>query len=107
LKFKTVFLKGAITHAVQWIDGEKMNKKKFEHSFSIEMTSKRSLTHISLSDENGDGVLIKGKLGELIECCLQEGALLEVKGANGVLRLDLTQEEFNKAFITRKQGEST
>lgn len=66
-----------------------------EHSFSIEMGSKKNLSHISLSEES-DGVLIKGKLGELQEICHEEGLMVEIKGDLGVLRIDITEEELGK-----------
>ena len=73
-----------------------MNKKNSQHSFSIEMLSKKYLSHTSISDEEGDAVLIKGELGEIVNVSLQEGLALEVQGANGTLRLDLTREELSK-----------
>ena len=69
--------------------------RKGEHSFSIEMDSKRSLTHISLSDES-EGVLIKGKLGQLQEISHEEGLMVEIQGDLGILRIDLTKEELGK-----------
>ena len=44
----------------------KKNKERNEHSFSIEMESRSDLSHVSLTD-GSEGVLIKGKLGELVE----------------------------------------
>ena len=71
------------------------NQKKREHSFSIEMDSKRNLSHVSLTDET-EGVLIKGKLGELQEISHEEGLMVEIIGDLGVLRIDLTKEELGK-----------
>jgi len=74
-----------------------MNKSKDrnEHSFSIEMGSKGDLSHVSITDES-DGVLIKGKLGEIVEISHPEGLMVEIVGDLGVLRLDLSMEELDK-----------
>ncbi len=71
------------------------DQKKREHSFSIEMDSKGNLSHVSLTDET-EGVLIKGKLGELQEISHEEGLMIEIIGDLGVLRIDLTKEELGK-----------
>ena len=68
---------------------------KGEHSFSIVMGSKKNLSHVSLTDES-EGVLIKGKLGELLKISHEEGLMVEVEGDLGVLRIDLTEEELGK-----------
>ena len=77
------------------------NQKKGEHSFSIEMGSKGDLSHVSLTDET-EGVLIKGKLGELLEISHEEGLMVEIVGDLGVLRIDLTKEELGKMKEAKK-----
>ena len=72
-----------------------INQKKREHTFSIEMGSKRSLSHVSLSDES-EGVLIKGELGKLQKIIHEEGLMVKIIGDLGVLRIDLTEEELGK-----------
>ena len=71
------------------------NEKKREHSFSIEMDSKQNLSHVSLTDAS-EGVLIKGKLGELQEISHEEDLMIEIVGEHGVLRIDLNKEELGK-----------
>jgi hypothetical protein len=71
------------------------NQKKGDHTFSIEMGSKRSLSHVSLSDES-EGVLIKGELGKLQKIIHEEGLMVKIIGDLGVLRIDLTEEELGK-----------
>jgi len=44
-------------------------------------------------------VLFEGSLGELEELSMIEGAVLEVRGANGVLRIDLIEEELRKMLF--------
>jgi hypothetical protein len=53
---------------------------------------------LSLSDDTSDGVLIKGKLGELLELSHEEGLMVEIIGNLGVLRLDLDKDELRKLF---------
>ena len=64
-----------------------------EHSFSVEMKSKRYVRRISISDEGHDRVFFEGFLGELRGLSLVEGRMLEVVGTNGVLRIDLSEDE--------------
>ena len=76
-----------------------------DHSFSIEMKFKKHVRHISVSNESHDRVLFEGSLGELEELSMVEGALLEVKGANGVLRIDLSEDELRKMLFHKKEAE--
>jgi len=64
-----------------------------EHSFSVEMKSKRYVRNISISDEDYNRVLLEGFLGELERLSLIEGRMLEIKGSNGTLRVDLSEDE--------------
>jgi len=74
------------------------------HAFSIEMKSKSHVRHISMSDESHDRVLFEGYLGALKELSLIEGTVLEVKGENGVLRIDLTEEELRKMLSDQEHS---
>jgi hypothetical protein len=76
-----------------------------EHTFSIEMKSKKYVKRMSVSDESHDRVLFEGSLGELEELFMVEGAVLEVKGANGVLRIDLSEDELRKMLYQKKKAE--
>ena len=51
---------------------------------------------ISISDEEYNRVLFEGFLGELNKISHTEGRMLEIKGSNGVLRIDLSEDELNK-----------
>ena len=74
------------------------------HAFSIEMKSKSHVRHISMSDESHDRVLFEGYLGSLKELSLIEGTVLEVRGENGVLRIDLSEEELRSIFSKKKEA---
>ncbi|MDH5439607.1 MAG: hypothetical protein OEZ48_02680 [Candidatus Bathyarchaeota archaeon] len=76
-----------------------------EHSFSIEMKSKKHVRRISVSNESHERVLFEGFLGELEGLSMVDGAVLEVKGTNGVLRIDLTVEDLRKMLSGGKQCE--
>ncbi len=67
-------------------------------SFCIELNSRDHIKRVSLPDGSGDRLLIEGFLGELDEIELIEGIMLEVRGTDGVLRMDLTREELEKTL---------
>jgi hypothetical protein len=79
--------------------------KNVKHAFSVEMKSKRFVKSISISDEAHDRVLFEGDLGELLELSLAEGDVLEFIGANGLLRVGLTEEQLRKAIRAASQVE--
>ena len=72
-----------------------------EHSFSVEMKSKKYVKNISIADEDYNRVLFEGSLGELKRLSLIEGRMLEVKGSSGTLRVDLSAEELRKLKLVR------
>ena len=76
-----------------------------ELTFSIEIKSKKHVRHMSVSNESHDRVLFEGSLGELKGLSMVEGAVLEVKGANGVLRIDLGEDELRKMLSQKKEAE--
>ena len=79
--------------------------KNLEHSFSVEMKSKRHVKNISISDEAHDRVLFEGNLGELLELSIAEGDVLEFIGVNGVLRVAVTEKQLLKALKAASQVE--
>jgi hypothetical protein len=85
-----------------------MSKRGDEHSFSIEMKSKRWVKRISFLDEGAGDVFFEGFLGPLKNLAMVEGVMLEIEGKNGVLKLDITQLEVEKCLEqnkTHKRGE--
>ena len=64
--------------------------------FSVELNSKRNLKNVTLTNGPSDTVLVEGTIGELLQATFKEGVILEVKGKNGVLRVDLGENEIKK-----------
>ena len=73
---------------------EKMSNKT--RVFSIELKSKRNLKNVTLNNGSSDSVLLEGSIGELIAAKFAEGVILEVIGKDGILRVDLGEEEIQK-----------
>jgi hypothetical protein len=71
----------------------KEQKQQQQHAFSIELKSKDHLKSISLGNENNNHVVIEGLLGKLLDLKLIEDSMLQVRGANGTLRLDVSGKE--------------
>ena len=68
-------------------------KKTVDHSFSVEMKSKECVKQISLSSNDCNSVLLEGFLGELEKISMIEDLVLEIKGVDGTLRIDMTKDE--------------
>ena len=79
-----------------------MSKRAEEHSFSIEMKSKRWVKRISYLDEGLGDVFFEGFLGPLKNLAIVEGVMLEIEGKNGVLKLDITKQEIEKCLEQNK-----
>ena len=60
--------------------------------FSIQMNSKVNLDKVMIND-NKEGILIEGDLGDFQEISLIEEKLLELQFTTGVLRLEITLPE--------------
>jgi hypothetical protein len=73
-------------------------KRPEKHTFSIELKSKEYLNLVAMPNGAKDNVLIEGFLGDLLTIDLVEGAMLEIQGTNGTLKMDLKEEELNKLF---------
>jgi hypothetical protein len=80
-------------------------QKVEKHTFSVELKSKEYMKRVAIPNEAGDTVLLEGFLGELKEIDLVEGVMLEIKGANGILRMDLNEEELNILLKKRKRDQ--
>ena len=72
--------------------------------FSVEIESKKHLTNIIISNNSRERVLIEGFLGELSEIEMIENALIQFKGVNGVMRIDICKDELWKKLTAGKEG---
>lgn len=79
-----------------------MGKRNEEHSFSIEMTSKEFMRNISFQYREKGHIFFEGFLGKLKNVTLVEGVMLEIEGVNGVLKLDITQQEIKNVLLSRE-----
>jgi hypothetical protein len=70
-----------------------------ECTFSIELTSRRSLNSITFGKDI-EGVLIDGNIGAIQAVYLHEEMILEITGTRGTLRLDIGREELEAALKT-------
>jgi len=79
-----------------------------KHIFSITLNSVEHVKTLNLPHEREGGVLIEGFLGTIHSIQLIERVMLEIKGSNGILRMDITENELreltkNKSFIPLKE----
>jgi hypothetical protein len=72
-------------------------------SFSVEIKSKKHVKSITISDEAHERVLFEGDLGELQELSLVEGDVLEFTGVNGILRINVVDEQLHQALTRKSQ----
>jgi len=77
--------------------------KAMNRGFSVEMDSKRYVKSISISNEAHERVLFEGDIGEILELAMVDGEVLEVKGANGTLRIDISEKEL-RMMLDRPAG---
>jgi hypothetical protein len=82
-----------------------MEKSKKKGFFSVEIESKKHLTNVSISNKPHERVVIEGYLGELSEIEMIENVLIQFKGANGVLRIDLSKDELWQKLSEKKEVE--
>ena len=76
-----------------------------EHTFSIELTAKQYVRHLTVSDTSPDRVFFEGSLGQMKALNLIEGRTLEIQGVHGVLRVDLCEVDLHNMLVTRAQQE--
>jgi hypothetical protein len=77
-------------------------QKTEDHMFSIELKSTGSLKNLILENNDGNNVIIDGFLGELANLSITEGLMLEIKGTEGTLRMDLNEKEIEKLLPRNK-----
>jgi hypothetical protein len=79
-----------------------MGKRTEEHSFSVEMKSERCVRRMLFLDKEHGRVFFEGCLGKLKNVAMVEGVMLEIEGRNGVLKLDITQQEMERCLNSKK-----
>ncbi len=86
------------------------SKKRGKHMFSIQLKSKDHLKSVALSNDEESNVLIEGFLGKLENANFTESIMLEINGANGSLRMDLSEKELKEllpkgtTYLKRKEN---
>lgn len=82
-----------------------LNGTILNHVFSIEMKSKKYVKNITISDRTHDRVVFEGDLGELESLTLVDDYVLEFIGANGVLRLAVTEQQLQNALKEKQKNQ--
>jgi len=83
-----------------------MNKRVEEHSFSVEMKSEQTVKRMSFEDNENGHVFFEGFLGKLQGVTMVEGLMLQIEGLNGVLRVDIAQEDLEGCLNMNKSAQS-
>ena len=74
---------------------------------SIEMKLRKHVKSLVVSEEMWDQVLFEGNLGQILELSMVDNRVLEVRGVNGVLRVDLTLEELEEMINEIRSRETS
>jgi hypothetical protein len=77
---------------------ERMKNQTTEHAFSAEIKSKDYIKQMSFNSKGQYPVLFECFLGDLESLSLVEDLVLEIKGENGILRIDLTKDDLMALF---------
>lgn len=77
------------------------------NAFSIELKSKEFLRNVTVKNGMGENVLIEGYLGELKEISLLDESMLEIRGTNGIIRLDITAQDFSQLIKATTRHQTT
>lgn len=64
-----------------------------EKIFSVELKSRGNLKNVNFTNGNRESVLIEGTIGKLEHASFEEDLILEIVGQEGVLRINLQQNE--------------
>jgi len=70
----------------------------------VETASKQYVKSLIVSDEVHGRVLFEAEIGDLVGLSSVDGRVLEVRGTNGTLRVDLTKEEL-EAMLRKVRSE--
>jgi hypothetical protein len=67
------------------------------------MTNAKSVSGLAINRKK-DGVFLEGELGLIEDIELIEGKVLTIKGENGTLRVDISEEELLHALNPKKSS---
>ena len=98
------FLRSVYVKSTHCPNETSMEDRCDEHSFSIELKSKKHIKNITLTNKIQNRILLEGCLGKLEEITLIEGRVMELKGANGTLRLDICEDELMQLRNPKKKA---
>ena len=76
--------------------------KKIEHSFSIELKTENGVKSMICQEGTQNLVFFEGNLGKLNDISMVEDVMLEIKGTNGSLKLDITRKEIQTCLFPDK-----
>ena len=71
---------------------------KSKVSFSLELYSRNHIKRVALPDGSGDRLVVEGNLGPLTDLEMVEDIILEINGASGKIRIDITRKELEMAL---------
>ena len=67
----------------------------------VELSSKKYVRSVSISDESHDRVFFEGNLGRLLQVSLIDKQALEIVAENGVFRVDIDEEILQQVLISK------
>ncbi|HUK84991.1 MAG TPA: hypothetical protein VLU95_03930 [Candidatus Acidoferrum sp.] len=71
------------------------------------MKTENAVRRISFLDKENGQVFFEGFLGKLTSINMVEGVMLEIEGANGSLKLDISQKEIEQCITPKKLVQTT
>ncbi len=74
---------------------------------SIEMKQRRHVKTMMITDEAKGCVLFEGNLGKFAALSMVDDNVLEFRGVNGILRVDLSREEIARMLGRDCSGEAS
>jgi len=78
-----------------------------DRGVSVEMNQRKHVKTMMFTAESGDDVLFEGNLGQLNELSMVDDRVLEVRGINGILRVDLALEELEELASKIRSGKAS
>lgn len=76
-----------------------------ERFFSVELRSRANLKNVTMTNGSRDGALVEGTIGELVRAAFVEGLILEIVGTRGTLRINLKDDEIERAIFSERNSD--